>query len=271
MSDSTYGAAPAEPSWWAGLRIQIRTLRALAVLHLMRRYGRNNIGFLWLILEPMILCTGVLGLRWFITQHHEHGVDLIPLLVTGYMPLTLWRHLTNHCNRLARQNIGTLYHRRVTIYDIYFTEVLLEFVGCTLASAITILFLTALGVLEPVADYGLLCAGWLMMGLLASSVGLMLAYLTEAYEAAEHFIQPAQYLLLPICGFIFMVDWLPDSTQQLAWWMPMVHCFEMVRAGYFGDAVPTHFTPAYPFVFSLVLFAIYLPKLSKAAILASEG
>src|SRR5580692_536067 len=42
-----------------GARIQVRVLGALIVRELHTRFGRDNIGFLWFIVEPMLLAVGV--------------------------------------------------------------------------------------------------------------------------------------------------------------------------------------------------------------------
>jgi capsular polysaccharide transport system permease protein len=246
-----------------GLAIQGRVLHALMIRELMMRYGRGNIGFLWLILEPMILCAGVIGLRYLIQGHQEHGVSLVALLLSGYMPLTLWRHLTNHTVHLAMRSVGMLYHRDITVVDVFMMTVALEFLGCTLAFIVNYAALVALGAIDPIVDYGLVFCGWLAMGFLATGVGAMTAVLTEFYEPAERFIQPIQYLILPISGFLFMVDWLPTEVQKIAWYMPMIHCFEMIRAGFFGDSVVTHYDIWYPLAVGGVILAIYLQMIEK--------
>ena len=102
MSASQFDVRPSPADYWRGLKVQARVVNALMIRELMMRYGRANIGFLWLILEPMILCGGVIGLRWFIQSHEEHGISLVAFLLSGYMPLTLWRHLTNSRGLLAK-------------------------------------------------------------------------------------------------------------------------------------------------------------------------
>ena len=82
-------------------------------------------------------------------------------------------------------------------------------------------------------------------------------------RAAERFIQPIQYLILPISGFLFMADWLPDSVRKLALYFPMLHCFEITRDGFFGETIPTHYSAAYPFLVGVVLLAIFLPRFEK--------
>ncbi len=249
--------------FWRGLAVQGRVLHALTIRELMMRYGRGNIGFLWLVLEPMILCAGVIGLRYLIQAHVEHGVSLVALLLSGYMPLTLWRHLTNRGIHLARQNIGMLYHRDITLVDTFMMTMALEFLGCTVAFAINYAALVAIGAIDPIVDYGLVCGGWFAMGFLAIGVGGLIAVLTEYYESAHRFTQPLQYLILPISGFLFMVDWLPTQVQTIAWYMPMIHCFEMLRAGFFGDSVVTHYDIWYPLAVGGLFLGICLPMIEK--------
>lgn len=241
----------------------MRVWRALMIRELMMRYGRGNIGFLWLILEPMILCAGIIGLRWLVQAHQENGVPLVAFLLSGYMPLTLWRHLTNKSVFILRRNMGILYHRHLTLLDAFLMTMILEFAGCTLAFMVNYFALLVLGALDPIRDYGIAVEGWCLMGFLALGVGSAIAVLTEQYEAAERFIQPMQYLVLPLSGFLFMVEWLPDRARDLAFYMPMIHCFEITREGFFGEEVPTHYTVAYPLLFSMVLLAIFLPRFEK--------
>jgi capsular polysaccharide transport system permease protein len=254
-----------EPAhFWRGLIVQRRVLHALMVRELMMRYGRGNIGFLWIVLEPMILCAGVIGLRWLIQGHQEHGLSLVAILLSGYMPLTLWRHLTNRGVFLLRRNIGLLYHRSVTLLDTVLMTMFLEFAGCTVAFLLNYFALLEIGAIGPINNYGLVASAWLSMGALGFSFGVLIAVLTEYYEAAERFIQPVQYLIVPLSGFFFMVDWLPREAQDLAWYMPIIHCFEMIRAGFFGASVITHYDVWYPLAWSLGVLAIAFPMIEKA-------
>ena len=52
-------AQPRRGQMREGLRIQARVIGALMMRELHTRYGRENIGYLWLILEPMFLATAV--------------------------------------------------------------------------------------------------------------------------------------------------------------------------------------------------------------------
>jgi capsular polysaccharide transport system permease protein len=196
--------------FFTGLKIQTRVLHALIIRAMMARYGRKNIGFLWLMLEPMLLCAGVIALRWLTQAHEERGVSLVSVVLSGYMPLTLWRHFTGKSTFIIRDSIGMLYHRQLTILDMFLMTMILEFMGCTLASIINYNALRVMGAIEPIQDYGYVIEGWCLMAILAMGVGSAIAVLVEKYEAGERFIGPLQYCLLPLCGCFYMVYWLPS-------------------------------------------------------------
>jgi capsular polysaccharide transport system permease protein len=247
----------------AGISVQIRCLRALMIREMMMRYGRNSLGFIWVFIEPMLLCVGVMILWSLSRDPFEHGVPIVAFVFTGYMPLTLWRHITNKSVRVFRGNSNLLYHRHVTLLDVFFTGVVLEFAGTTTALFLVGATLVAIGAIDPPHDIGLVVGGWMLMGLLATGFASGLAILTDCFEIAEKFIPPVQYLMIPLCGFVFMVSWLPTSAQHLALYIPTVHCYEMIRSGFFGGTVDAYYSPWYPAVWAIGLFAASIGFLDR--------
>jgi capsular polysaccharide transport system permease protein len=240
----------------AGMKVQLRCLRALMIREMMMRYGRNSLGFIWVFIEPMLLCVGVMFL-WSLSRNpFEHGLPIVAFVFTGYMPLTLWRHITNKSVHVFRGNSNLLYHRHVTLLDVFFTGVVLEFAGTTTALFLVGATLVAIGAMDPPHDIGLVVGGWMLVGLVSVGVASGLAILTDRFEIAEKFIQPVQYLMVPLCGFLFMVEWLPTFAQHLVWYIPTVHCFEMLRSGFFGGSIEAYYSPWYPAVWGIGLFAV---------------
>ena len=251
--------------WLRGIAIQRRVVVALVIRLLMTKYGRSNIGFLWIVLEPMILCTGVLIIRSLIqSSGTEGGVSLIAMLTTGYLPLTLFRHITNSGTMMLRRSGPLLYHRDISLFDCAFATMIIEMCGCTLAAFIVYYALYSLNLMQPVYDIGTVLAGWIMMFFLSAGIMMIFAVLTEFYEASERFIQPFQYITIPVCGFFFMMNWLPTKVQNLAWYVPTIHCYEMIRAGVFGPSIPTYYTPWYPCLCGLLMLAWAMPLVDKA-------
>lgn len=223
-----------------GLKIQGRVLGALIMREMLIRYGRENIGFLWLALEPMILTSGVM-LMWTLLRHEAHGLVVAAFVLSGYMPLTLWRHISGHAVSCLRQNMPLMYHRQIRLADALIARALLEIAGTTAALIVVYTVARLAGFMQPYRDLGLLLAGWFFMAWFSFAVGLIFAAASERFEFVEKFIPPFQYLTLPIGGMFFMVAWLPSGMQKLALYVPTVHCFELFRAGVFGDTVQTYY------------------------------
>ncbi|MFK0164171.1 ABC transporter permease [Rhizobium sp. NPDC090279] len=227
-----------------GLKIQGRVLGALIMREMLIRYGRENIGFLWLALEPMILTAGVM-VMWVLLGHEAHGLTVAAFVLSGYMPLTLWRHISGHAVSCLRQNLPLMYHRQIRLADALIARALLETAGTTAALVVVYTAARLAGVIPAYQNLGLLLAGWLFMAWFSFAVGLIFAAGSERFEFVEKLVPPFHYLTLPIGGMFFMVAWLPSGPQKLALYVPTVHCYELFRAGVFGDTVQTFYDVDY--------------------------
>jgi len=138
-----------------------------------------------------------------------------------------------------------LLHRPIGKVDILIARCMLEFLSTTSALVIIYFVVVSLGIVEPIKDTSLVLAGWLYAGWYFGAQGLLLSALSECWEPIEKFVQPANYLQLPISGCFTMVDWLPRYAQKLLLLNPSVNCFEMFRAGFFGASVTTYYDTTY--------------------------
>jgi len=237
--------------------VQARNIRALMLRDIVMRYGRGNVGFVWVVLEPMLLTVGVMFI-WSIMGGGKNGIKVIEFVLTGYMPLTLWRHMTNNTVRIFRGSSPLLYHRKLSLLDIVGARLALEFIATTTALLIIWGTLSAAGAIGEIQRLDLVLLGWGMMGLIGAAAGIGLAIITETSESAERLVQPIQYLNIPISGAFLMVEWLPPWGQELILYHPLVHCYEVFRAGYFGPSIQTHYNIPYYAACCLVLAFVSL-------------
>lgn len=234
------GAPPAR-----GALMHFRIIGALMMREIMTRYGREGLGFLWLVAEPLIFCLGVLVMWHFIKPPYEHGILLGPFVMTGYMCLLLIRHMIGQSVGAVPANTGLLYHRAIKLPHIFATRIILEFLGATIAFVVVYALLLMLGQVEPPSDWLLLYGGWFAMAGMAAGVGLIaggLAMMSDQFERLVGFIS---YALIPISGAFMMTSFLPPAGQAVYRWVPFPHATEMVRASVFGEFVETHYDPLY--------------------------
>lgn len=242
----------------AALRMQFRVIGALMMREAMTRFGRENIGFFWLMGEPLILTVGIMIIWSIAGLTKGHNVDVISFALTGYTVLTLWRHITGRAVHCFSQNSGLLFHRNIHFLDTLISRTLLETTGTGIAFFIAYIPLYLLDLIDPINDPLLLVAAWLILAWFSFGVGLIIAALTEMSHVVEHFVQPFMYLTLPVTGTFFMVEWLPQNYQALVVYSPLVNINEMFRDGLFGDKIETHWYISYTIIWCIALTAIGL-------------
>jgi len=219
-------------------------IRALLLRELATRYGRDNIGFLWLIAEPMIFATGVSVLWSLIRPAYENGIRLIPFIITGYMPLILFRQVVGYTVGGVRNNSALLFHRQVTPLHILVTRIMFEFIGVTLAAVTIIAIYTFLGIMSlpnDFLDFQYVYLGWFLLAWLSGALALVLAAVAGIFEFVEKFVQITTYVAIPLSGAFLMASSMPPQVRKMVLSIPLIHAFEMIRRGYFGTTVITFF------------------------------
>lgn len=237
----------------AGFSRHGRIICALIMREMTTRFGRQGIGFAWLIAEPMVFCLGVLAL-WSLTKPaYEHGVRLAPFVMTGYMCLILIRHLISLLSAAIPANIGLLYHRHVKPIHILAARVILEVGGATIAFLVVYVFLLGIGQVSPPHSYLLIYGGWFVVAWASTGLALLMTGLVMRFDVFERVVGLISYVMIPVSGAFFMVSWLPHGFRKFVLLLPFVHGTEMIRAGVFGEFVETHFDLPYALAVGTVL------------------
>jgi capsular polysaccharide transport system permease protein len=227
------------------LRIQLRVIGALLMREIVTRYGRENLGFLWLFVEPMMFTLGVTALWAGAGLRHGTSLPIVAFALTGYSSVLLWRNCATRCSMAIPPNMGLLYHRNVRVLDLFVTRILLEVAGTTMSFLVLSTVWISLGWMEPPSDILRVFAAWGFLVWFGASLALIVGGGTAHSDTIERIWHPTAYLLFPLSGAAFMVDWMPSRFQEIVLWIPMVHGVEMLRDGYFGSAVHTHYSPEY--------------------------
>ena len=254
------GPLPSLRRSWA---IQRRVIWALVLREILTRYGRHNIGFLWLFVEPMLFTLGVTALWTATASVHGSDLPIVAFAITGYSSVLLWRNMPGRCIGALEPNLSLLYHRNVRPLDIYAARLLLEGAGATMSFVILVIFFGFIGWLEMPEDILQVAAGWVMLAWFGCSLALFLGALSEQSETIEKLWHPTSYLLFPLSGAGFLVDALPKAAQDFVLWLPMVHGIEYLREGYFGSQITAHYDLAYMAVINLSLTILGLANLRK--------
>lgn len=241
-----------------GLSVQMRVIHALTIRELTTRFGRDNIGFLWIMAEPLLFA-GLVAIIWnFMHGATEHGVGITAFIVTGYIPVTLFRHGVSRSVAVFTVNSSLLYHRQVKVVDFIVVRFLIELIGGMMAYLFIAVVLIVFDQFPVPADIGLLIGGWAVYAFFTFSLCLIIGPLSEMSEVLEKFVPVTTYVMIPFSGLFSMASWLAPSMREYFLWSPFVHGMEMMRKGVWGDLVTATYDPWYPVAWGVVLSLIGL-------------
>jgi capsular polysaccharide transport system permease protein len=233
-------------SFWDSLMIQKRVIGALLMREILTRYGRHNIGFLWLFVEPMLFTLGV-TILWNMKGHGSYGsISITAFVLTGYSMVLLWRNMPNRCVSAIWPNATLFFHRQVKPIDIYLSRIALEALGATASFIILSIVFISLGLVDPPHDLLIVFEGWMLLVWYAASVSFLVGALSEKTEIVDRVWHIFQYLMIPLSGSFFIVDSLPEKAREFVLYIPTVNCVEIIREGYFGTGTKWHYD--YPYL-----------------------
>jgi capsular polysaccharide transport system permease protein len=217
-----------------GFEVQCRVTGAIIMREMHTRFGRDNIGYLWLFLEPMLLASAISGIHLAVHARLAYGMEVIPFYLSGYTPYLMFRQIVNRASATIESNRTLLYHRQITLWDLLFARALLDLIGTTLAMLMLVGLATALGLSElpdrPIYVFG----GLFLMFWISLGFSLPICALSVHSSAVERFVHPITYIMMPFSGVFFIAETVPPNYREILMWGPVIHITQLVRMGQFG-------------------------------------
>ncbi len=234
---------PARRGWLEtlieGLVVQGGVVKALLLRDLQRRHGRHNIGYLWVIGEPLMLASVITTLHTLATHGEKsHGIAPFTFILIGYGLFIIFRSAATRADGMLQSSRPLLYHRMISPFDVLLAQSILDF----LATISAIILLQSLGIMlglseTPARPIYLLGAA-LMLAFFSFAVGLLIATYSYRSPLVERLVHPLTYFSQPLSGAWFTMSFLPPSARDIMVWNPLMSIFEMARYGEFQHASP---------------------------------
>ena len=170
-------------SFWESLAIQRRVIGALLMREIITRYGRNNIGFLWLFVEPLLMTLLIVSLWGYIRANQVSSLNMFAFVMTGYPMMMMWRSASSRAIGAIGANISLLYHRNVRVLDTLFARMLLEIAGASIAQVVIVGLFVAMSWIAPPSDVFYMLMAWFLMAMFAIGLGLVICSVAYKFEA----------------------------------------------------------------------------------------
>ncbi len=229
------------------LDVQRHVVGALIMRELHTRYGRENIGYLWMIVEPLLLAAAVGALHAKASggSTHTGAFHPVPFALGGYCVFMVFRSVIGRAETTIEANKPLLHHRMVTIFDMLLARALLE--GASTLAALMILLTGswALGFGEPVARPLTFIGAYMLMLWLAFALSMPVCAGAYLSKAVGKFVHPLIYIAMPVSGAFFTLSWIPEPFRGWLALSPLNQIFEMLHTGQFQSIESPYFDPLY--------------------------
>lgn len=235
-------AASPPPS---ALTIQARVIGALFMRELKTRFD-GPFGVLSIIVEPLALAALITGSRYIRrTGGAEFGLhEPFMFFVISYAGFFLFRRIIAGAVGSVESNNTLMFHRNITVLDLVFSRNLLEFAVVT--TILTLIVIVAGFAIDswPVGIPVMLGAAVLMF-LLSQGFALCLGCIAAMSPGIGRLLGRLTFLALPFSAVFHSIDSMNLFLRSITVWVPMAHLSEMLREGYFGDAVTSYYDVGY--------------------------
>lgn len=241
-------------SLWQAWKIQRVVLGALILRELQARHGRHNIGYLWMVVEPMLLAT-VVTLMHVGQEGGIGGMETMPAFpftVLGYCNFIIFRNNFTRAEGVLDWSGNLLYHSRITLFDIVFARMICESAGAILSMIVLMAIGLTLGMAEfpPRPLYMFLGTG--EMFIWSFGLAMMISAYTLGTHIVGRLVHPIGYFAFPLSGAFITMNLLPEWAREYMAWNPMMAMFETIRYGAFAGADDRYMYQSYVIVHCVV-------------------
>lgn len=216
------------------LSVQSAVIGALLIRELHTRFGRANIGYLWIFAEPMLLAVAVAVLHGESQLPISGGIRPIPFALGGYTLFIMFRSVVSRAETVLEANRPLLHHRPVTIADMLIARSVLEAASTVFVLALLLMAAWLFGLADLPVDIGKLGLAIALMCWFSFGLGMLITFGSHESPLVSRLVHPLLYLSMPLSGAFFALSWFPEPVRGMLRWVPTVPIFELLKEGQFA-------------------------------------
>jgi capsular polysaccharide transport system permease protein len=220
-------------SFFRGLMIQADVVYALVMRETRTRFGAYSMGYLWALLEPVLMILTFFLFFRIIGRKAPLGMDVWTFLASGIIPYNLCMNSLGRVAESVNGNKALLFYPHVFPLDLAIARALLEVATSAAVFIVLIgvhaLYRQDLELHEPLT----VIAALVLANLLGASLGLIFCGLSTMSNLVDRARGPLLRPLFWVSGIFFTASSVPEHGRNLMLWNPILHCTELLRGGLF--------------------------------------
>lgn len=208
---------------------------ALFLRELKTRFGESRLGYVWIILEPMMHIVMLLVIFGVFKDRMMPQVPFSLFLVTGLVPYFLFQHIVNALIGSLPANLALFSYKPVRPIAVYVTRTMLEVL---IYGAIFFLILIGFmwfGITSVKLSFPLEMIGITSLIILFSiAVGIALSLLIHKVPTAKIAIKIGLMILYFLSGIMYPLWIIPSEYINYLEYNPVLHLIELFRESFFS-------------------------------------
>lgn len=260
MTTGVLSGARAEPasSLWRGALVQARVIHAVALRETRTRFGGHELGYVWALLEPLFWIGTFWGLFALLGRSTPDHASIVPFLATGIIPYELVMKTADRAAQSISGNKALLFYPQVQTVDLVVARVALEIATGFVVFGIIVGGHALVVQRLEIDDVLTTMTGLLLASALGGSLGLVLCAAGVVMPTIDRVRGPLMRPLFWMSGLFYTAESMPSDLREILLWNPILHCVELVRAGWFDSYHAAHASMSYVLAWIVALAFIGL-------------
>ena len=220
---------PEERNSWRRFK---RVVYALYLRQLQRQLKGEYAGFVWLLVEPLMMIILFTLLHTVIRGRSSSSYDIIVFMGSGIVPFFLFRTILTSSLRVFKQNKSLYHYSQIKPFDAFVANAFFESSLYAVITLILLLLAFLIGVDIVPQNFDGVVVGILWLILFGMSWGLLLGVLCHFYEVITKFVSFMSLPLLILSAVFFPLNTLPPVAREWLLYNPLVHFMEWIHGSY---------------------------------------
>jgi capsular polysaccharide transport system permease protein len=233
-----------------GLRAHIRAVQGIVRREMVSRYGRNQLGYFWALLQPL-LYVSIFEILFLLAQRPMPlGISLEQFLFTGIVPVVcFFMNVEARVTTAINSHKDLLYYREVTTLNILVAAWLLEVMTSIAAALIIIFGLYLFGIEITINNKLEVLEASLGISLIAAVMGGVFGVISLRYNSAMFVGQTVNRAIFILSGAFYYANELPPELREYILINPLFHYVEFIREACFVSYKAAYASWEYPLLF----------------------
>jgi len=215
-----------------------RVIMAVMLRELKTRFGKNKLGYLWALIEPIAYVAIFISIRSFTRDHIPFGQDFALFIVSGLLTVRTFKAIAGRGLAAITANKALLAYPPVKPLDLVIARAILESLTMGVIWMVFLLFLSAASDNKVIFHHDLFAQGFAATLYLSFSVSLLNATLEARFSSWGRLWNLMSLPLLITSGVFFVPSLMPPWVQSFLFWNPVLHCVEWIRIGIYQTYAP---------------------------------